>query len=32
MGAKQEEHRRRWRDYRTVSGARPVRDFLVLQR
>jgi len=31
VGAKQEEHRRRWRDYRTVSGARPVRDFLRAQ-
>ena len=24
----QEEHKRRWRDYRTAGGARPVKEFL----
>jgi len=31
MGAEQEQHQRRWRDYRTEGGARPVHDFLLTQ-
>jgi phage-related protein len=28
MNSEQSEHQRHWREYRTESGARPVRDFL----
>lgn len=28
MTDEQEQHKRQWRDYRTASGARPVREFL----
>ena len=28
MTDEQGQHKRQWRDYRTASGARPVRDFL----
>lgn len=29
MNSEQSEHERQWRDYRTVSGARPIKDFLL---
>lgn len=28
MADEQEQHKRQWRDYRTASGARPVKEFL----
>jgi phage-related protein len=28
MTDEQEQHKRQWRDYRTASGARPVKEFL----
>src|SRR5712692_5416043 len=29
MNSEQSEHERQWRDYRTASGARPIKDFLL---
>jgi phage-related protein len=29
VSGKQSEHGRRWRDYQTESGTRPIRDFLL---
>jgi len=29
MSSEQSEYERQWRDYRTESGARPIRDFLL---
>ena len=30
MCGQQSEHKRQWRDYHTASGARPIRDFLLV--
>ena len=29
MSSEQSGHERQWRDYRTASGARPIKDFLL---